>query len=295
MALIAWICTTAIAGPNTGFRVLTGLCIGLLIAPIVPKDLLLSTYQARPLTSQEFPEGSEILRRLSQRASLRRVPGLYYVPTIVPNAFALGGPGDSAIAVSDGLLRLLNRRELTGVLAHEVSHIANRDLWVMGLADVMSRATAMMSLVGQFILILNLPLLLVGMVSVPWIVPILLVFAPTIMSLLQLALSRAREFDADLGAAQLTSDPIGLASALGKLERRYGHFWEEILFPGRRIPEPSMLRTHPPTEERIARLRELAGSKSLYRERPYERVARIPIAIKRVREPPRLHWTGVWY
>ena len=128
----------------------------------------------------------------------------------------------------------------------------------MALADGMSRVVSLASWVGQAIFLINLPLFLVGAEVVPWTVPLVLIFAPTLMALLQLALSRSREFDADLGAVRLTGDAEGLARALLKLERRTGRFWEEIFLPGRRIPEPSLLRTHPPTEDRIARLRTLA-------------------------------------
>jgi heat shock protein HtpX len=295
MGLIAWICTSAFVGTGTSVWVLAGLLVGLLIAPAVPKRLLLSAYGARRLTEREFPEGAELLRRLSSRAGISSQPELYYLPSAVPNAFAVGGPGDSVVAISDGLLRLLGWREFAGVIAHEISHIANRDLWIMALADVLSRATALLSFAGQFVLVLNLPLLLLGLVTVPWIVPIILIFAPTLMSLLQLALSRARELDADLGAAKLTGDPMGLAMALSKLERRRGHFWEEIVLPGRRIPEPSLLRTHPPTEQRIARLREMEASKKRTAPAGPSTGSRIPIKISRVHHPPRLRWTGLWY
>jgi heat shock protein HtpX len=190
------------------------------------------------------------------------------------------------------------------VFAHEIAHVANRDLWIMGLADVMARATALLSYAGQFLLIVNLPLLLFGAVTIPWIVPVVLIFAPTGMSLLQLALSRAREFDADRAAAELTGDPMGLAAALGRLERRPGRFWEEILLPGRRMPEPSVLRTHPRTEQRIERLEELArerrqrgrdGEGGRRDRRDGDGGADIPVRIVPVRHPPRLRWTGVWY
>lgn len=180
------------------------------------------------------------------------------MPSQLPNAFAIGSAEDSAVCVSDGLFRLLDRREFAGVLAHEVSHIANRDLWIMGLADAMSRAVSLASWFGQLLLLVNLPLLLAGAAYVPWHIPLLLIFSPTIMALLQLALSRTREFDADHGAAELTGDPDGLASALVKIERRTGRFWEEMFLPGRRIPQPLLLRTHPPTEDRVTRLRELS-------------------------------------
>ena len=104
------------------------------------------------------------------------------------------------------------------------------------------------------LVIVGLPLWQTGAGGVPLLLIPLLVFAPQITTLLQLALSRAREFDADLDAAGLTGDPEGLASALAKLERYQRSAWEQILFPGYRLPQPSVLRTHPPTEERVARL-----------------------------------------
>ncbi|HEU0221095.1 MAG TPA: zinc metalloprotease HtpX, partial [Paracoccaceae bacterium] len=192
MAAIAWISASAVAGPELAVYVLLGLVGGLIFAPVAPKEFLLSLYRARRLGARDFPDGVELLARLAARAGLPAVPALYYIPSSVPNAFALGGPADSAIAVTDGILRLLDRHEFAGVLAHEVAHIANRDLWLMGLADMMSRLTALLSYAGQIVLLLNLPLLLTGQVTVPWIAPLVLVFAPTIMSLLQLALSRTR-------------------------------------------------------------------------------------------------------
>lgn len=259
MALIAWIVVGTIAGPTLTLLIVGGSVVGLLLAPSLPKTVLLSAYRARRLTGRDFPEGVGMLAELARRADLPRVPALYYVPSELPNAFAMGDPRDSVICVTDGLLRLLDTRELAGVLAHEVAHVANRDLWIMGVADVMSRAVSLASWLGQVILILNLPLLLSGAAYVPWHIPLVLVFSPTLMALLQLALSRTREFDADRGAVDLTGDPEGLASALLKLERRVGRFWEDMFLPGRRIPEPSLLRTHPPTEERIRRLREMQG------------------------------------
>jgi len=295
MAVIGWVSMTMITSAWIAGAVVLGLIAGMLLAPSTPRRLLLSFYAARPLDERAFPEGVALLRTLAERAGLPRRPELFYIPSAAPNAFAIGNPGDSTICISDGLLRLLDRREFAGVLAHEVSHVANRDLWIMGLADIMTRATSLVSYIGQFILLVNLPLLLVGAVTVPWALPLILIFAPTIMSLLQLALSRAREFDADLGAVRLTGDPEGLASALLKLERRLGRFWEDIFLPGRRMPEPSLLRTHPPTEERVARLRALAKSEDGPRHPARPRPSSIPASISPVHHTPRLRWTGVWY
>lgn len=295
MAVIAAVCVSAFFGAAGVVWAILGVLGAFVLGPQIPRGYLLSLYGARRLAANELPEAHRILASLARPAELPAPPDLYYVASPVPNAFAVGTPDSSAIAVSDGLLRTLTLREFTGVLAHEMSHIAHRDLWIMGLADVMSRVTALMSLVGQFILLVNLPLLVVGAVVVPWIVPLLLIFAPTIMSLLQLALSRAREFDADLGAARLTGDPIGLALALEKLERRQGRFWEEILLPGRRIPDPSLLRTHPPTEQRVARLRELARAEHGRDEMPPPRPMALPGTFIPVSRPPRMRWHGLWY
>src|SRR5690606_29549375 len=258
-----WIAVTAIVGPETGLLMALAMVGGLLFAPALPRRLLLSAYQAQRLTGRDAPGLVAALAELARRAGLQRAPALYRVPSRLPNAFALGSPEDSAICVTDGLLNLLDGRELAGVLAHEIGHIANRDLWIMSLADMMSRLVSLASWLGQLLLLLNLPLVLAGMVHVPWHVVILLVFAPTLMTLVQLGLSRTREYDADRAAAELTGDPEGLVRALVKLERRVGRFWEEILLPGRRIPEPSLLRTHPPTESRVRRLRELDPNRSV--------------------------------
>lgn len=263
MAGIAWVSVTTFLGPGPGALVAFGMVAGLFLAPDLSRRMLLSGYRAQRLTGRDAPTLVAALAELSRRAGLPRTPALYRVPSPLPNAFAMGSPEDSAICVTDGLLALLDGRELAGVLAHEVAHIANRDLWILGLADIMTRLVSLASWLGQILLLLNLPLLLVGAVQVPWTVVALLVFAPTLMALIQLGLSRTREYDADRAAADLTGDPEGLMRALGKLERRVGRFWEEIFLPGRRIPEPSLLRTHPPVESRIARLRSLAPSRTV--------------------------------
>lgn len=295
MASIAGACAWTILGTDGVVWAFAGVALAMALSPSIPPGLVLSLYRARPLTPAEFPEGYAIVQQLAQRADLPAVPRLYYVASSILNAFSLGGRRSAAIAVTDGLVRTLALRELAGVLAHEVSHIRNNDLWIMNLADTMSRVTGWLSYFGMFLLIVNLPLLMTGSAVVPWLLVLMLVFAPTLMSLLQLALSRAREFDADLSAAGLTGDPIGLASALEKLERYQGRFWEEILFPGRRIPEPSLLRTHPPTEERIRRLLELKGPpRAAITRRPTETVE-IPVALQLVKAPPHWRWPGLWY
>ncbi len=217
--------------------------------------MVLSMYKAEAVAPHHFPEGHRLLAELARRAGLPVAPKLYVVPSRTLNAFAVGGRDDSAIAVTDGLIRALSLREFAGVMAHEVSHIAHGDLKVMAFADMVARYTSFMSTVGIFTLFFNVLFAAGGYaVQVPWLAVLILVFSPTIGGLLQLALSRTREFDADLGAALLTGDPDGLASALVKLETAQRRTWEAMMLPGARIPDPSLLRTHPPTRERVARL-----------------------------------------
>ncbi len=231
-------------------------------AQITPR-LVLRLYRARPLSPERTPWLYAVIRKLAQRGQLPMVPTLYYIPTPVMNAFATGSRNNAAIAVTDGLLNELNMRELTAVLAHEVSHLKNNDLWILNLSNSMGRVTSFFSLMGQLLLIFNLPLILVTGQHVSWMAIFVLIMAPTLTLLLQLALSRTREFDADLTAATLTGDPAGLALALQKIERHSAGRLPGLLLPGQRKAQPEMLRTHPNTRERIKRLLSLADDRKV--------------------------------
>ncbi|WP_252184704.1 zinc metalloprotease HtpX, partial [Escherichia coli] len=188
-------------------------------------------------------------------------PVPHYVPSAVVNAFATGSKQKASIALTDGLLRSLSPRELAGVFAHEVAHIANEDLRVMGLADSVSRLTCLLALMGQIAILLA-----------------------------QLGLSRVREFDADRLAAELTGDPQGLAPALAKIER-VSRSWRAWLWPGWGNPEPSCLRTRPATQERIARLLTLApGPASALPLRAPHFLPESALATR----PPRWRPSGLW-
>jgi heat shock protein HtpX len=216
----------------------------------VSPKMVLGLYKARPLSGEEAPELHQIMRELAKRADLPAVPTLHYVPTKMMNAFAVGREDDSAVAVTDGLLRVMNMRQIVGILAHEVAHIKNGDLKVMGLADVLNRITSIISNIG----LVGVPLVFGTGINIPLLAPILMIAAPFVGGLLQMGLSRAREYDADLDGATLTGDPEGLASALKVLEEQHARNWEGLVLPGSRMPQPSMMRTHPKTEDRIARL-----------------------------------------
>lgn len=228
--------------------------IAVLVNTSVSPRLIMNLYDAEVINPRQMPELWQIVNQLSQRAELPSPPELYYIPSRMLNSFAAGTRAQSAIALSDGLLRELTLSELVGVLAHEISHIRNNDLWVMGLADMFSRTTSLMAWLGLLLFFINLPLLLISDASINWMAILLLIFAPNLSAIAQLALSRTREFNADLNAVHLTRDPDGLANALIKLEQFQGGWMERIFLPGRRVPVPSLLRTHPETGERIARL-----------------------------------------
>jgi heat shock protein HtpX len=294
VALLA-LCGWVLFGPEGLVGMALGAAIALAFSPTISPGMVLRLYRAREIAPHDLPEVLHVLAALAARAGLERVPRLYYVPSTMLNAFAVGGRDDAVIAVTDGMLRALNLRELTGVLAHEISHIRNRDLWLMGIADLAGRLTRLMTLLGLALLLVNLPLWLSGATSVPWLLVPLLVFAPQITTLLQLALSRAREFDADLDAAGLSGDPVGLAAALAKLERYQRGAWEQILMPGQRLPEPSVLRTHPPTAERIARLQALSGAPPLAPLPERGAGPRIETSWPIVQGAPHGRLIGFWY
>lgn len=220
---------------------------------------ILYLYRARPLSPQQAPELYDILYQLANRAPLQYLPQLYIIPGRIMNAFTIGQNQHTYIALSNAILSNMSQREIAGVLAHEVAHIHHNDLWVMALADVLSRLTNLLAITGIFLILIYLPLFVLSGETIPWLLLIVLLLSPNLSALLQLALSRSREYNADIEAVDLTDDPHGLASALEKIESYQGGWVERILFPNRKIPDPSLLRTHPQTEERIKRIFEIAG------------------------------------
>lgn len=268
----------------------------LLFGQQVSPQLVLRMYKARPLAMQDAPALYQVVQELAQRAQLAQLPQLYYVPSEILNAFAVGTRTNAAIGVTHGLLRTLNLREITGVLAHEMSHIRNNDMRAMAFADIISRVAGFFSSFGKLLVFFNLPLIFMGSSPISWWAILLMIVAPMLTGLLQLALSRTREFDADLDAVALTQDPVGLASALQKLERYQTNLWQQVLMPGYRVPDPSILRTHPHTAERIARLLQLTP------EGPGQIVQRpetpLPLPGQVVVVPRRPVWNGImglWY
>ncbi|HET8988667.1 MAG TPA: zinc metalloprotease HtpX [Humibacillus sp.] len=260
------------------------------LRPRVPTEWVLSMYQAQPVPRWAAPRLHEIVDVLAARAELDRRPALFYIASPVANAFVVGRRDDAALAVTDGLLRVLTARELVGVLAHEISHLRNGDTSIMSLSDVVARLAQWMGWVGLWSVAMTFPLAIAGGSFMPVLLSLLLVVVPTVVTLMQLAVSRSREYDADLDALALTGDPEGLARALVALEVSDGRIWERILVGRSAGPDPLLVQTHPSTEERVRRLRAVQVESS---GRPLDGQHGLTVSYPRVTHRPRLRRTGI--
>lgn len=251
LALVGWM----VVGPEGMVWAALAAILILVVQPVRSVTLLKALYGARTLTPADAPGLYRLMRELATRAEMPRVPPLLYLPRRDIIALSTGWGDDAAIAVSDGLLRLLAPRELAAVLAHETAHLRHGDLKILRLADTAGRLTRFLSLIGLFLVIFYLPAALFAEADVPAWPVLLLVLAPVASDLLTFKLSRIREFDADTGAAALTGDPEGLILALERIDAMQTGGWERLR-PG--WGWLAWLRTHPSTAERVARLDELA-------------------------------------
>ena len=225
--------------------------------------LVLKMYKARELTVAEAPELFGMVENLAANAGLP-MPRLYIVDNPMPNAFATGrDPKHAAVAVTTGITRILNRDELAGVISHELAHVKNRDTLISTIAATLAGVITFMASMAQWSLIFGggdddgaNP---VGILAMA-------ILAPIAASIVQLAISRGREFEADAGGAKISGKPLSLASALAKLESGNNAVRSDvnpstahmfIVNPLKGKAVASLFSTHPSTEERIARLRSM--------------------------------------
>lgn len=247
----------------------TGMLLGLILAAVMnlgswffSDKIALASYGAQPVTQQQAPELYQMIERLAQRAGIP-MPGVYVVPTSSANAFATGrDPQHAAVAVTEGILQMLPADELEGVIAHELSHILHRDTLTQAVAATIGGAIAYLAQMAYWF----------GAVSRnenrpnPIALLLMTLLAPIAATIIQMAISRTREFEADAGAAKLTGHPRALANALKRLEMGA----RQMPMQGNPAFSPlliinslsgqafaSLFSTHPATEKRIQRLLEL--------------------------------------
>lgn len=232
--------------------------------------MALRAYNAQPLAESQVPELYELVRELCRKAELP-MPRLYVIPTDVPNAFATGrDPEHAAVAVTEGILSMLNRDELAGVISHELSHVKHRDTLIMTLSASIATAISYIANIAQWAAIFGTARDEDGNRSNPIALIVTIVIAPLAASLIQFALSRSREYMADASGARICGKPLALASALLKLDDYAHHRVIPDAKPatsGLFIINPlagvggvtNLFSTHPSTEERVKKLREIAA------------------------------------
>ncbi len=228
--------------------------------------LVLKMYNAQEVDETSAPQFYGMVRELAQRARLP-MPKVYLINEDAPNAFATGrNPEHAAVAATTGILRVLSERELRGVMAHELAHVRHRDILISTVSATMAGAISMLANFAMFFGGRNSE----GRSTNPIVGLLVLLLAPLAASLIQMAISRAREFEADRGGAEISGEPQALASALQKIER----IAKDIpLEAAERHPETAQMMimnplssgglrglfsTHPSTEERVERLMAMA-------------------------------------
>ena len=220
--------------------------------------------KSKPLPEEEAPNLHKMIERMSKKADLPK-PRVFVTPSEQPNAFATGrNPDKAAIALTEGIVDLLDKEELEGVIAHELSHIKNRDTLISTLAAVMAGALAFLARIGRYRMLFGRRNRGAGAL----IQIVALIFAPLAAIIVKMAISRTREYKADSTAAEISGNPQGLASALNKMDKYIkgqdnkmevneatSHMF--ILNPLSKEGMAKLFSSHPPTEDRIEKLNQM--------------------------------------
>lgn len=256
-------------GGRTGVLFAFGLALIMNVGSYWFSDqIVLSMYNARELSPEEAPYLHQIVEELAARAGIPK-PRVCIVPEEAPNAFATGrNPDNAVVAVTDGIMRLLSPQELRGVIAHEIGHIVNRDILIQTIAGVMGSAIVTLANILQFSSFFGGNRDENGGTN-PVAALALAILAPIAASLIQMAISRSREYLADDTGASLCGQPLALAGALHRLGQASGQIpmhqgnpsTEQMFIVTPLFGNGGMARlfsTHPPLEERIARLQAMA-------------------------------------
>jgi heat shock protein HtpX len=249
-------------GQNGMLLALAFACVMNFVSYFFSDKIALAMYKAQPVTREQLPRAYETVERLTQKIGIP-MPKIYVIPTESPNAFATGrNPKHASVAVTHGILGLLNDEELEGVLAHELGHVNNRDILISSVAATIAGAITMLASMGRFAMIFGggggRDRRGGGLAGI-----FMLIVAPIAASLIQLAVSRSREYQADATGAHFTGNPYALASALQKLDtysRRVpmaatpstAHLF--IIQPLLGMNFGNLFSTHPPIANRIERL-----------------------------------------
>jgi heat shock protein HtpX len=230
--------------------------------------IVLAMYKAQPVTESQAPELYGSVRRLSQKAGLP-MPKVYIMPEEALNAFATGrNPEHGVVAVTEGILRALSREELEGVLAHELAHIKHRDILTGTIVATIAGAISMLAQMAHWALLFGGGRRDDDEGGSPIVALVMMIVAPIAAMLVQMAISRTREYEADKGGAQIAGNPFGLVNALQKLEQgaqvvpmhdakpATAHMFIVNPLTGGGLMK--LFSTHPPIADRVKRLREMA-------------------------------------
>ena len=275
-----------LVGGGTGMLIAFGIAVATNLFAYWNSDkMVLAMYRARPVDAASAPEFHAIIERLAARAGLP-MPKVYLIDNDQPNAFATGrNPENAAVAATTGLLRMLSAEEVAGVMAHELAHVKNRDTLTMTVTATIAGAIGMLANFALFFGGMfggsrenNNPLGFVGVLLVA-------ILAPLAAMVVQFAISRTREYSADQGGAEISGNPAALASALAKIDRAArgidNHRAEAnpatahmfIINPLHAHAVDGLFSTHPKTENRISRLREIAAQMGATMGATFDRAA----------------------